>query len=59
LNGSCDEKYTDCIARQRLYQAFPVREALFLELGWSYYNALVRLENPAARQWYLRESIWY
>ena len=27
------------------------------ELGWTHYRALLRVENPAARQWYLAEAI--
>lgn len=42
---------------RRFYQAFPIRETLPLELSWSHYNVLARLENPAARDWYLREAI--
>ncbi|MCL2658186.1 MAG: PDDEXK nuclease domain-containing protein [Betaproteobacteria bacterium] len=42
---------------RRFYQAFPIREALPLELSWTHYNALARVENPSAREWYLREAI--
>lgn len=27
------------------------------ELSWTHYRTLLRLENEAARQWYLQESI--
>ena len=27
------------------------------ELSWTHYRTLLRIENPEARQWYLRESI--
>jgi predicted nuclease of restriction endonuclease-like (RecB) superfamily len=42
---------------RRFYLAFPIREAVPLELSWTHYNTLARVENPAARQWYLREAI--
>ncbi|MDR0673384.1 MAG: PDDEXK nuclease domain-containing protein [Zoogloeaceae bacterium] len=41
---------------RRFYLAFPIRETLSLELSWSHYNVLARLENPPAREWYLREA---
>lgn len=41
---------------RRFYLAFPIRETLSLELGWSHYNVLARLENPQARDWYMREA---
>ena len=41
---------------RRFYLAFPIRETLSLELSWSHYNALARLENPQARQWYMEEA---
>jgi predicted nuclease of restriction endonuclease-like (RecB) superfamily len=39
------------------YQAFPIRDALRTELSWTHYRALIRIEQPAARQWYLEEAI--
>ena len=44
---------------RRFYLAFPIRETVSLELSWSHYNTLARLENPTARQWYLQEAISY
>lgn len=35
------------------YLAFPNRETLSLELSWSHYSTLARLDNPNARQWYM------
>lgn len=35
------------------YQAFPIRNALRTELSWTHYRTLLRVENSAARQWYL------
>jgi len=42
---------------RRFYQVFPIRDAVRLELGWTHYRTLLRVENPAAREWYLREAI--
>ena len=41
---------------RRFYLAFPIRETVSLELSWSHYNLLSRLENPLARQWYQQET---
>lgn len=38
------------------YQAFPIWETVSLELSWSHYNALSRIENDSARQWYQQEA---
>ncbi|MPY24503.1 PDDEXK nuclease domain-containing protein [Shewanella sp. YLB-07] len=46
------------LRRMRMfYQVFPIRDTVRLELSWSHYRALIRLENAQARQWYLEESI--
>ncbi|TXH54103.1 MAG: DUF1016 domain-containing protein [Bacteroidia bacterium] len=42
---------------RRFYQAFPIRETVSLELSWSHYNILSRIESLHARQWYQQESI--
>lgn len=42
---------------RRFYQAFPIRDAVRLELGWTHYRVLLRVENSSAREWYLREAI--
>ncbi|WP_199720981.1 DUF1016 N-terminal domain-containing protein [Neisseria chenwenguii] len=39
------------------YLAFPIRETLSLELSWSHYNRLAKIENLEARQWYAQETI--
>ncbi len=41
---------------RRFYQAFPIRETLSLELSWSHYNLLARVENSSARKWYMQEA---
>ncbi len=40
---------------RRFYLVFPIRETLSLELSWSHYNLLTRIENQDARAWYMRE----
>lgn len=42
---------------RQFYQSFPIRDALRPELGWTHYRLLIRVENPAARDWYMREAI--
>lgn len=42
---------------RRFYQAFPIRDAVRLELSWTHYRILLRVENDEARQWYQREAI--
>lgn len=42
---------------RRFHLAFPIREALPLELSRAHYNALARVEDRAAREWYTREAI--
>ena len=42
---------------RRFHLAFPIRETVSLELSWSHYNALARVGNPSAREWYKREAI--
>jgi predicted nuclease of restriction endonuclease-like (RecB) superfamily len=42
---------------RRFHLVFPIRETVSLELSWSHYNALARVEDPAAREWYGREAI--
>ena len=41
---------------RKFYLAFPIRETLSLELSWSHYRTLIRLENPASRGWYMQEA---
>ncbi len=42
---------------RRFYQSFPIRDTLCLELSWSHYRVLLRLENPRARDWYKQETL--
>lgn len=39
------------------YQCFPIRDALRLELSWTHYRTLVRIDNTPARNWYMNETI--
>ncbi len=41
---------------RQFYLAFPIRDAVRLELSWTHYRTLLRIENPAARQWYADEA---
>jgi predicted nuclease of restriction endonuclease-like (RecB) superfamily len=38
------------------YQTFPIRDALRLELSWTHYRRLLRVDSDAARKWYMDES---
>ena len=38
------------------YLAFPIRDALRRELSWIHYRALLRVDSPTSRQWYLNEA---
>lgn len=42
---------------RQFYQAFPIRDSVRHELSWTHYRTLLRVENSAARQWYLEEAI--
>lgn len=42
---------------RRFHLAFPIRETVSPELSWSHFNVLTKVEEPSARQWYLREAI--
>ncbi len=42
---------------RRFYLAFTIRETVSLELSWSHYNVLARIENVDARNWYMQEAI--
>lgn len=38
------------------YQAFPKCDALRHELSWTHYRLLLRVDDPAIRQWYMNEA---
>jgi hypothetical protein len=37
---------------RQFFQLFPIRDALRLELSWTHYRLLLRVENQKAREWY-------
>ncbi|MHB8847260.1 MAG: PDDEXK nuclease domain-containing protein [Burkholderiales bacterium] len=39
------------------YQAYPNWNAVRTELTWTHYRLLLRVDNPAAREWYAKEAI--
>ncbi|WP_133127718.1 PDDEXK nuclease domain-containing protein [Legionella nagasakiensis] len=39
------------------YMAYPKWNAVRTELSWTHYRTLLRIENPSARDWYLKECI--
>ena len=48
---------TNLRSMRRFYLAFPIRETVSLELSWSHYNALSRVESASARDWYQQEAV--
>ena len=38
------------------YQAFPIRDALRHELSWTHYRTLLKVDEAAARDWYMKEA---
>lgn len=46
---------TNLCNMRRFYEAFPIRDAVRLELSWTHYNLLAPQENSAARNWYMHE----
>jgi len=41
---------------RRFYLAFPIRDAVRLELSWTHYRVLIRIDNEQARLWYMKEA---
>ena len=41
---------------RQFYIAFPIRDALRRELSWTHYRTLFRVDDPAARNWYMKEA---
>ena len=41
---------------RHFYLTFPKRDALRLELSWTHYRTLIRIESPKAREWYAAEA---
>ena len=42
---------------RQFYLVFPIRDALRLELSWTHYRTLIRIESEQARMWYMQECI--
>jgi len=42
---------------RRFYQSYPIRDALRLELSWTHYRRLLRIEDDGARDWYQQQAI--
>jgi predicted nuclease of restriction endonuclease-like (RecB) superfamily len=42
---------------KQFYAFFPKQDAVSLELSWTHYRHLLRVEKEAARTWYLQEAI--
>ncbi|WP_027854569.1 PDDEXK nuclease domain-containing protein [Marinobacterium litorale] len=41
---------------RRFYQQYPNQDSLRLELSWTHYRVLMRVEKQAARDWYAKEA---
>lgn len=42
---------------RKFFQVFPIYDAVRHELSWTHYRRLIRLENQAAKDWYVQECI--
>jgi len=42
---------------RNFYLTFPIWNAVRTELSWTHYRSLLRVENEAARNWYIEEAI--
>jgi predicted nuclease of restriction endonuclease-like (RecB) superfamily len=42
---------------RQFYETFPIRNAVRSELSWTHYRALMRVDDPNRREFYLNESI--
>jgi DUF1016 N-terminal domain len=41
---------------RQFYQAFPICGAVRHDLSWTHYRFIIRVENEAARSWYMAEA---
>ncbi|MCF7794641.1 MAG: PDDEXK nuclease domain-containing protein [Candidatus Cloacimonetes bacterium] len=41
---------------KQFYSLFPKQDAVSLELSWTYYRHLLRLDKEVARKWYMQEA---
>lgn len=42
---------------RKFYLTYPRQSAVRPELSWPHYRALLRIENPEAREWYAKETV--
>ena len=42
---------------RQFYCTFPKRDSMRLELNWTHYRLIIRVENPRAREFYVEECI--
>ena len=42
---------------RQFHLTFPIRDAVRSELSWTHYRTLMRVDNAAARDWYMQEAI--
>ena len=42
---------------RRFYIVFPIQDSVRLELSWTHYRVLIRIENKDVREWYMQEAI--
>ncbi len=42
---------------RQFFVVFPIRDSLRLELNWTHYRYLLKVENEKARLWYMNETI--
>lgn len=42
---------------RQFYLTFPIRDALRLELSWTHYRLVMKVQNPHAREFYIKEAI--
>lgn len=47
--------YTNLRKMRQFYLSFPIRDALRLNLSWTHYRLIMRVENPNAREFYIEE----
>ena len=63
LSGKLTERFGKGFTTRNLrnmrgfHLAFPIWHAVRTELSWTHYRVLLRVENDAARNWYIKEAI--
>jgi hypothetical protein len=40
----------------QFYRLFPILDALRLDLSWTHYRLLLRVDSLGAREWYMNEA---